>query len=248
MKKISPNHLFLGTIVLCTIAGIAYSFLTPKIYISKSHVAIFRMKIENPDISSEESRNRWVWIRDGLNLKSALVTDEMLASLIETNTKARELAQQFPNKQLMMNYLNGLINIQFTGADENNFLVEVKAPSPTLAFELNSKIFERIKFLAVEADQANFNAVLVELKKKQMELQLEPETYAFYQDKIRKMIFNQIVEQKQRETSFQIISKPTINEKPIWPNTKLIIILSAFIGIVVGFGLRYTVKFYQREK
>jgi hypothetical protein len=261
MKKIiSENRILLFCILLFTVVGIVYSLTTSKIYISKSHVALFRLKIETPDNNSEESRNRWIWIRDGLNLKSALVTDEMLESIIDTNSTAKILSVRYKNKQKMMDYLKSLVNIQFTGADENNFLIEVKATNPILAFDLNTKIFDRIKYLAVVADQSNFEMVLAELRKKQTELAAEPETFAFYQEKIRKMVFTHTVEQKQRESSFQVISKPDMNELPIWPNYKLIIVLFAFIGFVIGFCLEYFVKsyfksyfnsypkFYQRKK
>jgi capsular polysaccharide biosynthesis protein len=245
---ISQNRVLLICVLLFTMAGTIFSLTSTKMYVSKSHIALFRLKIETPDSNSEESRNRWVWIRDGLNLKSALITDEMLDNIIISNSTAKEKAEHYKNKQLMKEYLKSLINIQFTGADENNFLVEVKAPSPSLAFDLNTIIFDRIRYLAVEADESNFKSVLDELRKKQSELKLDPDTYGFYQDKIRKMVFTHTIDQKQRESAFLIISKPALNEQPIWPNHKMIIILSAFIGLVIGFSLEFILKFCQREK
>ena len=244
----SQNRITIICVLLLVCIGIIYSATTAKIYTSKSHIALFRIKIENPDLYSEESRNRWVWIRDGLNLKSALVTDSMLEDLIHSNLTAKEKSIHYPNKYLMIEYLRSLINIQFTGADENNFLVEVKATSPSLAYDLNNKIFERIKFLAVDADQSNFNNVLNELLKKQTEFKHDADTYAFYQDKIRKMIFTNTIEQKQRETAYQIITKPILNEQAIWPDHKLIIMTSAFIGLVMGLSLTFLIKHCQSEK
>jgi capsular polysaccharide biosynthesis protein len=236
------------SVLFFTAAGLFYSFTTTKIYTSKSQTALFRLKIEAPDINSEESRNRWIWIRDGLNLKSALVTDKMLENITITNPTAKEQLKKYPDKQLMMEYLRSLINIQFTGADENNFIVEVKAPDPLLAFELNSNVFDRIKYLAIDADRENFNSVMVELKKKQSELKTEPQTNEFYDDKIRKLIFTQTIDQKQRENAFKIISYPTVNKYPVWPAHKLIIIISVFMGLIFGIAVDYIINFYLSEK
>lgn len=229
------------------IMGIIYSLNSEKFYLSKSHIALFRLKLESPDSYGEESRNRWIWIRDGLNIKSAIITDEMLLNTIKTNSAAQKKSKLYPDQQSMLTYLKTLINIQFTGADENNFLIEVKAPSPTLALDLNNNIHERIKYLATELDKANFDEIINELKKKQFELKKDQEIYNFYQDKIKKMIFAHTVEQKQREISFQTISKPQLELTPIWPNHKIIIATFSLIGIFIGLSLEFYLNRYQEK-
>lgn len=241
-KMISAIRIPLASTIIFTIAGIIYCVSATNIYIAKSHVAMFRQKIENPDVPSEESRNRWIWIRDGLNLKSALITDEILENMLKNNTLAKRTVLQHSSTSTMTNYLKSLINIQYTGADENNFMVEVKAPTPALALELNTIIFDRMKYLAVSADQINFKNVIEELKKRQAELSDNQGASSFYEDKIKKMTFTHLIEQKQRESSFVVISKPTVNRSPIWPDAKLIIAAAAFIGLAIGMGLDILLK------
>lgn len=248
MKNLSTKTVVFSSLILFTIAGSIYSLAAPKVYSSKSHIALFRLKVENPDYNSEESRNRWIWIRDGLNLRSAVITDSVIEKIADTNETAKVLSVKFPNKHLFYEYMKKLIDVQFTGADENNFLIEVKAPSAKLALELNTAVFDRIKYLATTADQKNFEELVKEIKNKQKDLQDDKATYSFYEDKLRKMTFNHIVEQKQRETAFEIISNPTLNDHPIWPMHRLIIVMSALIGLIVGFACDFLLKNSQREK
>ena len=107
---------------------------------------------------------------------------------------------------------------------------------------LNNLIFERLKYFAVEEDHINFLKIIAEVKEKQEELKNMPNVYSDYQDKLNKMIFTQTIEQKQRENAFHVISKPTLNNTPIWPNTKLIIISFGFIGIVIGLCIEYIAR------
>lgn len=248
MKILIKRHRVLFTIVvLFVLLSTTYTIIAPPIFLSKSHVVIFRPKIENPDAGSDESRNRWIWIRDGLNMKSALVTDTMLKKFIISNQTIAGLSKKHPSEQSTIDYLKSLINIQFTGADENNYIVEVKAPNALMAYELNNLIFERIRYLAIDAEQLKFKAILDDLQKKQVEIKADPDTYAFYKDKIKKMIFNHIIEQKQRESSFEVLIKPSVNESPVLPNKKFIIIFSTFIGIVLGLFCEFMLSSYQQK-
>lgn len=248
MKNYSTQKIVLSSLVIFTLIGSVYSLNAPKIYSSKSHVAIFRLKIENPDNSSDESRNRWIWIRDGLSLKSALVTDSIIETIAQSDETLKEMASSFDNKQLFNEHIKKFINVQFTGADENNFIIEVKAPTSKLALDLNTLLFDRIKYLATKADQKKFNELVTVIKKKQHQLIKDQAGHAFYDDKIRKLTFNHILEQKQKEEAFQVISKPTINDQPIWPRHKLLIGIFALIGLAFGLGLDYVLKSLQREK
>jgi uncharacterized protein involved in exopolysaccharide biosynthesis len=248
MKKISTKTVVILSCVLFGAAGLAYTLLAPKIYSSKSHIAIFRLKIENPDYNSYESSNRWIWVRDGLTLKSAIVTDAVVEKIALTDETAAQMVKNFPNQHLFYEHIKNFINIQFTGADENNFLVEVKAPTAKLAYALNSIVFDRIKYLATSADQQHFEELITEIRRKQQEIKSDSVAYAFYEDKLRKMTFNHLVEQKQKESAIEVISYPTMNDQPIWPRSKLIIIVFLVLGAVFGFFADFVLKNTQRDK
>lgn len=244
MTKLSSKTIIIGSVLVFILAGIIYSFTAQKVYSSKSHVAMFRLKIEDPGSNMEESRNRWIWIRDGLNLKSALFTEFLLDDLLSKNAEAKALAEKFSNKRLAYDHFSKMINIQFTGADENNYLIEVKAPTPQIALELNMMIFNRLKYLAVEADQKKFDELVTELRTKQQEQ--KGANFDFYEDKINKLTFSHIVEQKQKQSAVEVIASPQLNESPIWPRNKLIVAVFAFFGLIFGLALDYVLKCCQK--
>ncbi len=248
MTKFSSKTIIAGSVIPFLIIALIYCFAATKIYTSKSQVALFRLKIEDPGSNMEESRNRWIWIRDGLNLKSALFTETLLDNLIAKNALVKAEADRYPNKRLAYEHFHKLINIQFTGADENNYLVEVKAANPQIAYELNLAVFERLKYLAVIADQKKFDAVIAEIRLKQQELKDNRDTFDFYNDKIKKLTFSNIVEQKQKETAFEIITSPTLNEIPVWPNSQIILIIAGFIGLIFGMALDYVISSFKKCK
>lgn len=239
MKTHSSRNVIVYSTIAFFVLGLLYCVFAPKVYSSKSHVALFRLKIEVPDSSLEDSHNRWIWIRDGLSLKSALFTEAILNSLSNKSELIKKEISRFPNKRLAYDYFNGLINIQFTGADENNYLVEVKAKNPQIAYELNRAVFDRLKFLAVNADQNRFDDLIKKLRSKQTELKKDREAYTYYDDKIKKLSFANIVEQKQKEMAFEVISSPTLNEVPIWPRMNIILLAAAFFGLVFGLAIDF---------
>ncbi len=244
MTKLSSKTIIVSSTLVFFLAGLIYCFTASKVYSSKSHIAIFRLKIEDPGSNMEESRNRWIWIRDGLNLKSALFTEFLLDDLLTKNADAKAVANKFPNKRLAYDHFSKMINVQFTGADENNYLIEVKAPTPQIALELNYMLFNRLKYLAVEADQKKFDELVAELRTKQQEQ--KGANFDFYEDKINKLTFAHIVEQKQKQSAVEVIASPQLNESPIWPRNKMILVVCAFIGFVFGLALDYVLKCTKR--
>lgn len=239
MKIHSSRKIIISSTAFFFALGLLYCAFAPKIYSSKSHVALFRLKIEVPDSSLEDSHNRWIWIRDGLSLKSALFTETILSTVAAKDELVRKEIAKFPNKRLAYEYFNGLINIQFTGADENNYLVEVKAKDPHIAYELNRAVFDRLKYLAVIADQNRFDDLITKLRSKQKELRKDRETFVYYNDKIKKLTFANLIEQKQKEMAFEVISSPSINEVPIWPRMNIILLATVFFGFIFGLAIDF---------
>ncbi len=249
MQRFLKDHKPALLVVLITfLGGLIFSLVTPKIYLSKSHVGLFRQNLEDPDGNNEEARNRWVWIRDGLNLQSSLVTDEVLLDFINKSESAKEFNQQNPHKPLSLAYLKSLIKIDYTGADENNYIIEVKASNPKLAYELNNTIFDRLKFLAIDSNRLNFEAVIAKLNATADKVKDNADSYHFYQNKIEKMTFNFTINQTQRERGFSVVTKPSMSEDPIWPKTYLIIVVAVAIGLILGTFLEFLLFYYKKAK
>lgn len=207
--------LFWICLIVISFAGTIYTFVTPKLYQSEAQVVLMRLNLEHPNKVIEESRNRWVWLRDGLALKSALLSDQ----LINHELELRGLKQDIRERESLLKN----IRIDFTGADEFAFNITVKDQDPKRAQQTNQRIVERLRMLAVERHEENYTRWRKHLLKTNPELTKELDY--FYE-----------LEQLQRQESFQVIQKPTYSEQAVWPHKKGIILLSLGLGVFVGLG------------
>lgn len=232
IKRISKFKFLSFCFITAILCAVIYIGATPKVFLAKSQVAIFRIKVENPDSGSDESRNRWIWIRDGLNINSALLDDESLLGLIKSNKIVEGATQKYTDIQSKLNWLKKLIEVKYTGADENNYLIEVKSTDKELALALNQHVFDRLKYLALIKDSEDFDAIIAKLNS---ELAASTgEDSAFYKNKIMKLKFENAIFQTQKERAFQAISQPSLTEQAIWPKPLSIILVMGFFGLLLG--------------
>ncbi|HEX7676076.1 MAG TPA: hypothetical protein VF412_18010 [Bdellovibrio sp.] len=248
MKQLIKKHsLLVTTTVLFVLIALIYIAITPKVYVAGSRVAIFRMKIENPENASDESRNRWIWIRDGLNINSALVSDEQLKKFLETNDLAKKATQAISSEVGKLNFLRRLTNVQFTGADENNYVIETKSSDPQLALALNAHIFGYLKFLAVQKDNDDFQALANKVAQEADTYPERSQERAFYQNKLMKMKFEHVIGQSQKERVFQVISEPSVGDKAVWPKPLAILLVAVLAGLVIGFVAEYLIFAFKSK-
>lgn len=239
MNLIRKHLLTLIAALLMAMLAIVYILNTPKVYLISSRAAIFRMKVENPDRGWDEGRNRWIWIRDGLNVNSALLTDETLNKFIRENKNAKLFAKGFTSEYEKLKSLRDMVKVQFTGADENNYIIEVRTNQPQLGLDLNQYIFNQLKYLAVDKDQKDFNSLIVNLEKDIAKLNKKSPDYQYYQDKLMKLKFENTLAQSQKEKVFQVISKPTLNTHPVWPRPMALVLIATILGALIGLSLEY---------
>lgn len=240
MKNLIRRHFvtLVAALLMATIA-IVYVLTTPKVYLVSSRAAIFRMKVENPDRGWDEGRNRWIWIRDGLNVNSALLTDDVLNHFIDENKSAQGLTQSFASEYEKRKFLRDMVKVQFTGADENNYVIEVRTTKPQLGLDLNQYVFNQLKYLAVEKDQQDFTSLVNRLEKDLAKLNKKSSEYQYYQDKLMKLKFENTLAQSQKENIFQVISEPTLNTQPIWPKPLALVLVATLFGALIGLLLEY---------
>lgn len=240
MKNLIRRHFvtLVAALLMATIA-IVYVLTTPKVYLVSSRAAIFRMKVENPDRGWDEGRNRWIWIRDGLNVNSALLTDDVLNHFIDENKAAQGLTQSFTSEYEKRKFLRDMVKVQFTGADENNYVIEVRTTKPQLGLDLNQYVFNQLKYLAVEKDQQDFTSLVNRLEKDLAKLNKKSSEYQYYQDKLMKLKFENTLAQSQKENIFQVISEPALNTHPIWPKPLALVLVATLFGALIGLLLEY---------
>lgn len=246
MKCFMP---FMWTIVfaiLGALIGIVSSFTIDPIYQGRAQALMVRIKIEPSSKTIEESRNRWIWIRDGLGIKANLLADETFDNFVKsystsidfksiklpTSTLSRDMV---PESQLLREELRKMVKVDFTGADDFRFLITVKSVSPQITLRLTEFLFERLELLLVQ----NYQVQFIEALKSYADV-IEPFLKnQSLKDQVIKMRAEHAFEQAQRKNSFQILNKPTISPNPIWPRKKIITLFGLFVGCMVGLAIDY---------
>lgn len=234
-NKINTKTPILTGIIFLLI-GVFYTITATKIYQVDSQVLLLRNKFDSIELGTEESRNRWIWIRDGLNLKSLIVTD------IDLN---KFLAENKIENEFNINALKKMIEIQYTGADNNNYIITVKGSDKNFIYKLSNHLFDRIKYLSTEKSQEEFSFILENLKKDSVQVPNNSIEQSNYQAQIRKIILAQSLDRSQRQNAFQIIQAPTLKEDPIWPRSKIIILTMGILGLLTGIFLDMGINYYK---
>jgi len=243
MKNFIQKHLVLIIITLLAgLSGVIYALDSTPQYSAISKVAVFRQKFEVPEHSSEEARNRWVWIRDGLSVQSSIVNDSVLNEIKQTIPETKILLSHYDGEMAQRKALLKMINIQFTGADEFNFVLEVVSPIKDVSIQINKILLKRLEYLVVTQQQKIFDQVLKELKGKMGNAIPKSENYLYFQEQMRKMTFDYTLTQVQREQNFQVTMQPFADDKPIWPKKKFIVLIALFIGFIAGIGCEVLMK------
>jgi uncharacterized protein involved in exopolysaccharide biosynthesis len=236
------NWPFLGALVFICF-GILYINLVQPVFSSTSRVVIFRNKVENPDEASDEARNRWIWIRDGLNVSSALVTDDLLRRFVERSSSAQSETKHLDSETAKLKFLKSLVKIQFTGADENNYQIDVQSSNQVLALELNQHVFAYLRYLSISKDSEDFNSIIQAVHAQAEEFAFNSPEFQFYKTKVMKLKFDHALSQTQRQKGFRVITYPHVDDKPIWPKPLAILIVFAVAGLLVG----YSVLFFGKK-
>lgn len=239
MNLIRRHLLTLISALIMAALAIVYVLNTPKVYLITSRAAIFRMKVENPDRGWDEGRNRWIWIRDGLNMQSALLTDDLINKFLRENKNGKAFAKEFTSQYEKLKSIRDMVKVQFTGADENNYIIEVRTTRPELGLDLNQYVFNQLKYLAVEKDQKDFISLIGSLEKDLAKMNKKSTDYDYYQDKLMKLKFENTLAQSQKEKIFQVVSKPALNTHPIWPRPLALVLIAAILGALMGLSCEY---------
>ncbi len=115
-------------------------------YESTSIIMLKRAQMERSGHSTEESRNRWVWVRDGLELKNELVSESVLKKVLEI------VAAKTPTKGLTTDapHLRKQIEVHYSGGDDNLFTIRVQHADPALVQVIADAYLEVFPNLAIE--------------------------------------------------------------------------------------------------
>jgi uncharacterized protein involved in exopolysaccharide biosynthesis len=110
--------LLLGALILAAVAGTVLVTTATAKFESTAQVLLKRAQLERAGGASEESKNRWVWVRDGMELKHHLVSEGVLAGVV----------QQIAVKGLRADpaMLRKSLTVHYSGGDDNLFTIRVR--------------------------------------------------------------------------------------------------------------------------
>lgn len=241
MKNTLNFKIAIITALILILVGIIYSFTVERVYQADAQALLMRPKIDSQELGTEESKNRWIWIRDGLSLKGLIVSEIDLKIFIETNPQYKNFQNEnFTN-------LKKMIEIQYTGADDNNYIITVKGTNKDFVINLTKHLFERLKVLATDKTQEDYASIIEKLKRDSSQYPNNSIELGNYQSQIRKIALAQTIDQAQKQAAFQIIQLPTLKADPIWPRPKLIILVLSILGFITGIIIEMGISYYNSE-
>lgn len=224
----SYKFAILGLMIGGVLSLIIASGMTP-IYQSLSEVLILRSKIETPYKVHEETRNRWIWLRDGLSLQQNIL-DEKLAEEVFLKTK-KEIGADSP-----LLSLREKVSITYTGADEFLFKIQVRDPQKEAALQINKLVLARLEELYLKEPVQVFKNSLASF----MSAYPKSLRNASFQAKVAELNALHAWEQAQREASFQVLLSPTVLDSAIWPKKSALLVVGLMLGLLIGLVIDYS--------
>ena len=240
--------------------GGGYSLLTKPVYEAVTSVVLYRDRIENPNSVSEEGKNRWDWVRDGLTLTEGLLSDDALMAmvrvqpLLETRYEAfkaklvkRHHLESAPENQdmalpMFLQKLRNHIRIEYTGGDSNTFTFHVKDESAEVAKSLSQAMIERLKQVWVTSLRQSYSEVLAALGEEEGKAGIEStslKSRAYLRNSYNSILVASKLNEVMAERNFQVIKRPSLPVAPIWPRLCLLLVVGAVGGILAGLFVTY---------
>ncbi|MCB0418484.1 MAG: hypothetical protein KDD39_12605, partial [Bdellovibrionales bacterium] len=181
MGFLQKHILVVGAVLGSLIVAALYATLSPKQYLVSARVVVNRSQIEAPNLAMEDSKNRWVWVRDGYAIKEALLSGEFLNQLIDELPLLKERYARYQETQgaridavagathadLRAEFVAKLsreLSVDFLGGDSFTYVLSAKDANPLLAKRLLNKLMDRVRYLVVEEPKAAYQSALTSLQ------------------------------------------------------------------------------------
>lgn len=248
-KKLTIFLVFAGAV-----AGAAYSQFAKPVFESVASVVLYRDRVENPNSVSEDAKNRWVWIRDGLTLTEGLLSDDFLSATVMKDSELAARYGAFRDKllrrhvldrgddslALFVQRLRKEIRIDYTGGDSNTFIFTVRDRSPIVAKNLAQEVVNRLRNVWVNGLQEIYSESLVAIEREIPKAEPEgasPKSRSYLKNTYNGLLVASRLNDVVSARSFQLVRKPFFPIKPLWPRRGALVPLGAFVGLLLGLFL-----------
>lgn len=256
ISKLIRQHYWIPLVsaAFVAVAGI-YCLLAPLQYEVSGTVVVHRQRVENPNTSGEDEKNRWIWVRDGMGLKESLLSDKnwlgslqenpLLKARFETflkkNAKSIETSRKLgaTEEDIQVSFSQNLIrqvNVDFTGGDSYSYVVRVRDLDPLFAKALVTALIDRAKVKIVQesqqAYQSSLQAIAESLKSTKNRESLSYLKSTEKQLKVASLLFDSTA-----LTRVEVVRTPHIPLKAVWPRPELLLLVALFLGATIGLGV-----------
>lgn len=252
MSKSSRSR---GLVVLLTavgaVAGLAYALAAKPVFESVASVVLYRDRVENPNSVSEDAKNRWVWVRDGLTLTEGLLSDDFFESVVKKSPPLQARFDAFRNslvqrhglpasEEAMLQFAHGLrksLRIDYTGGDSNTFVFKARDASPAVARELAQAMVDRLRELWVTERHDMAAAALAAIAKDVPPGEAGLESRSYLRNTYNGLLVSARLADVLAARNFQVVRRPSLPLDPLWPRRSLIVALGALVGLLAGLFL-----------
>ncbi len=221
--------IFVICLVIALAAAMAVISKSEAKYESTSIIMLKRAQMERSGHSTEESRNRWVWVRDGLELKNELVSEGVLRKVLEI------VATKSPTKQIATDapHLRKQIEVHYSGGDDNLFTIRVQHSDPALVQAMADAYLEIFPNLAIERRRLALESSLSAMEKSLTDSTLSADQLSRKVEIIETIKGDITLAKAERDQRIVVIQSATPAVR-IWPQPIFILVAFACLGLFVA--------------
>jgi hypothetical protein len=241
----------LGALVALIYLGV----VTP-LYEVQGAATIIRSRIESPHMADESTRNRWIWVRDGMTTRNELASDDFFAAHIEGEPllKARydayvqsvgaNAAPEADLKLAFARRFSDAVKVEYTGGDSSSYIVTVRDVDRQLAKNLVDALLVRLRELTVAADTALYADAIKALERQLAAVatgadDVKKDRRHYLSDMLSRLTVTAAIDREESDTRFKIVRRPFLPTRPAWPNRWFVFALGVAGGLFVGALIEY---------
>ena len=193
---------------------------------STSIIMLKRAQMERSGHSTQDTGNRWVWVRDGLELKNELVSEVVLKKVIAIIVTKNQSSQS----ALEVSQLRKQVEVHYSGGDDNLFTIRVQQNDPELAKAMAEAYLEIFPSLAIERRMQALESSLATMERSLSEKGLSAEQQSRKIDIIETIKSDITLAKSERDQRIVIIqsASPAVR---IWPQPLFILVAFGCFGV-----------------
>ncbi len=254
------------TVALFAAGALVYDFFAPEQYEVLGRVTVHRTQVEAPNASTEESKNRWIWVRDGYAIKDSLLSQELLSSILAKSSLLQGRYKEFlrdndglikesvkrglGDSDLQIQFLADFrrsIEVDYLGGDAFTFVITVRDKSPILAKEVVTVLVDRLRSIVIEDTEKAYDQSLLALQE-ELRSNTTPEIRAHLADTYRGLLSSKVLFAAGASRRVEVVQAPSIPLTPIWPKIDRLLILAMVAGLAMGLLLEYVFAWSKQQQ